>query len=87
MISHSPPLSDHLDSPQEKAGGVEQGQARDNGEAPCRSEGNAVAEVEQRGGDGAEEDGELEPGEKGAFGRELDFGFDADGDVDAWDPC
>lgn len=43
-----------------------------------------IAEVEQRGGDGAEDDGEFEPGEEGAFGGEVDLGLDAHGDVDAF---
>lgn len=43
-----------------------------------------MAEIEQRGGDGAEDDGEFEPGEEGAFSGEVDFWFDADGDVDSY---
>ena len=44
--------------------------------------GDRAAKVDERGGDGAKKDGELEPGEEGAFGGEVDFGFYADGDVD-----
>lgn len=45
---------------------------------------HAVAEVEQAHGETAEDDGEVEPGEEGAFVGEEDFGFDACGEGDAF---
>jgi hypothetical protein len=83
MIHDSPSFPDFADTPKVENGAVNKGHACDNGERPSSGEGEGVAEIEESGGDGADEDGEFEPGEEGAFGGELDFGFDADGDVDA----
>jgi hypothetical protein len=84
MIRDRPPLANFLNTPEIQTRTVTQRQTRNDSERPRGREAQAVAEVEQRGGDGAEEDAEFEPGEEGAFGGELDFGFDADGDVYAW---
>ena len=43
-----------------------------------------MGEIEETDGEAAEEDGEVEPGEEGAFVCEEDFGFDADGEGDAF---
>ena len=43
-----------------------------------------MAEVQEANGETAEDDGEVEPGEKGAFIGEEDFGFDAGGKGDAF---
>lgn len=49
-------------------------------------EGDAVAEIEHADGEGAKDDGEVEPGEEGSFVGEEDFWFDAGGEGDtlAW---
>lgn len=44
----------------------------------------AITKVQQANGQGAEDDGEVEPGEEGTFVGEEDFGFDARGDCDAF---
>ena len=44
---------------------------------------DSVAEVEEADGEAAEDDGEVEPGEEGAFVGEEDFGFYAGGEGDA----
>ncbi len=43
-----------------------------------------AAEVQEADGEAAEDDGEVEPGEEGAFVGEEDFGFDAGGEGDAF---
>lgn len=48
------------------------------------SRGRGVAEVEQAHGEAAEDYGEVEPGEEGAFVGEEDFGLDAGGEGDAF---
>jgi len=45
---------------------------------------DAIAKVEETDGEAAQDDGEVEPGEKGAFVCEEDFGLDADGEGDAF---
>ena len=45
---------------------------------------NGVAEVEEADGEAAEDYGEVEPGEEGAFVGEEDFGFYAGGEGDAF---
>jgi hypothetical protein len=70
-------------APQVQQRAVHERDARDDSERPSSRERQGVAEVEERGGNAADEDAEFEPGEEGALGGELDFGFDADGDVDA----
>ena len=83
--SHVASLPDVVDPPHIQQHAVEQRQARDDGEDPCGCEGDRIlTEIQESRGDGAEDDRELEPGEKGAFGGEVDFGFDADGHVDFW---
>lgn len=42
-----------------------------------------MTEIEQSGSDGAEKDGELEPGEESALGGKMDFRLNADGYVDS----
>ena len=44
---------------------------------------DGVAKVEEADGKAAEDDGEVEPGEKGALVGEEDFGFNAGGEGDA----
>ena len=84
VIRDSAPLLDHVHSPEVQSNRVQQSTTRDDGKRPgCRKR-KAVAEVEERGGDGAEEDAELEPGEEGAFCGELNLGLDADRDMDAF---
>lgn len=62
---------------------VEQGE---DGHA-CEEEGGdlggAVAEVEHAHGQGADDDGEVQPREEGALVGEVDFGLDAGGEGDA----
>lgn len=43
-----------------------------------------VGEVEEADREGAEDDGEVEPGEEGTFVGEEDFGFNAGGEGDAF---
>jgi hypothetical protein len=83
VISDRAPLPNHCHPPQIEHQAVEQTGAGDDGEPPCRDEGDGVAKVQQRGCDTAEDDAELEPREKGALGGEVDFGFNPDGDVDS----
>ena len=52
-------------------------------EQPGADLANLVAEVEQSDGEPAEDDGEVEPGEKGALVGEEDLGLDAGGEGDA----
>lgn len=60
MITHSLPLLNPIHPPKEYRHGVEQCQDGDDGKGNRRREGDAIAEVEERGGDGAEDDGEFE---------------------------
>jgi hypothetical protein len=77
-------LADLVDTPDVQHETVDEGHGGEDGKCPRGAEGDVViAEVEQSGSDGAEEDGEFEPGEEGSLGGEVDLGFDADGDVDA----
>lgn len=64
VIADSHTSLDLVDTPEVDAHGVEQRQAGNKGECPGRSERDSVAEVEQRGGDGAEDDREFELEEK-----------------------
>ena len=50
---------------------------------PSADAADVVAEVEQSDGKASEDDGEVEPGEKGALVGEEDFGLDARGEGDA----
>jgi hypothetical protein len=83
VIHDGPTFANLTHAPQVQQRAVHERDARDNGKCPCSRERERVAKVEQRGGDGANKDGEFEPGEEGALGGELDFGFDAHRDVDA----
>lgn len=87
MIHDRSALPDLLDAPEIQRRAVQEGNTRDNGKCPSSSKAERVAKVEQRGSDTADKDRELEPGEEGAFGGELDFGLDADRDVDSWNGC
>lgn len=87
MVRDGSPLSDLAHTPEIQTRAVHERDARDRRKRPRRREGEAVAEIEQRGGNAADEDAEFEPREEGAFGGELDFGFDADGHVDACVGC
>ena len=58
---------------------------RHDGEETGADAGSGVgAKVEQADGEAAEDDGEVEPGEKGALVSEEDFGLDAGGEGDAF---
>lgn len=63
--------------------GVDHGEHGDAGEEKGRDEGDAVAKVEHANGQGANDDGEVEPREKGALVGEEDLGLDARGQGDA----
>lgn len=85
VVPRRPPLAHHLHPPQIEHQAVDERQARDDGEPPRRRERDCVVpEVHERGRDRAEDDGELQPGEEGALGREVDFGLDPHGHVDPW---
>lgn len=60
MIIDGTTALDGADAPEVEAQGVEEGDDGDDGESPGRRERNGVAEVEEGGGDGAEDDGEFE---------------------------
>ena len=49
----------------------------------CCDASNVVTEVEETDGQTAEDDGEIEPGEKGPLVSEEDFRLDSDGERDA----
>lgn len=54
-------------------------------EEPGADAGSGIgAEVQQTNGEATEDDGEVEPGEKGALIGEEDFGFDSGGEGDAF---
>lgn len=58
---------------------------RDRGEQPRTDQARRVAaEVQQTDREATEDDGEVEPGEKGSFVGEEDFGFDAGGQGDSF---
>jgi hypothetical protein len=79
-------LADLVHAPNVKEETVDEGTGSENCEGPRRGEGDGVdAEVEECGGDATEDDGELEPGQEGSLGGEVDLGLDADRDEDAWD--
>lgn len=65
---------------------VEQGEHGHGGEEEGGDLGGLVAEVEHAHGQGADDDGEVQPREEGALVGEVDFGFDAgrEGDALAW---
>jgi hypothetical protein len=64
VVADSNAPLDLVDTPQVDAHGVEQSQTGDESESPRGRERDGVAEVEQSGGDRAEDDGEFELGEK-----------------------
>ena len=45
---------------------------------------NIIAKIQQAYGEPTKDDGEVEPREEGALVGEEDFGFDADGEGDAF---
>lgn len=56
----------------------------DDCEEPGADAGSGIgAKVEQTDGEATEDDGEVEPGEKGALVGEEDFGLDSGGEGDA----
>lgn len=73
-----------LSTPMEHDQRVQHGRHCDESEEAGGDLADAVAEVEQADGEAAEDDGEVQPGEKGAFVCEEDFGFDAGGQGDAF---
>lgn len=83
MIPHRPPLPDHLHPPKIQSHTIQQRRTSIDSEPPSRVEADIVPEVQEGSSDRAEDDAELEPGEEGAFGGEVDLRLDADGDVDA----
>lgn len=82
MVGDGTALPNHAYTPKVQARAVEQGDTGDDGKGPGCRNGKAVAKVEQRGCNGAEEDAKLEPGEEGTLCGELDLGLYTDGDVD-----
>ena len=84
MIPYRTPTPNHLHAPHVQAQTIQQPSTSCDHEPKGRVQGDGVSEIQQRAGDAAQEDGELEPGEEGALGGKVDFRFDADGDVDAW---
>lgn len=83
MVANRAARSDGIDTVKVEEEAVEQGENGNDGEAPGRGERDAVTKVQQRGGDGTNDDAKLEPGEESTFGSEEDLGFYADGNVDA----
>lgn len=80
---HVAPLADLIDTPYVQNQAVEEGKGGKNRKRPRgRQSDGVVAKVEQRRGDGAQDDRKLEPREKGPLGGKVDLGLDADGDVD-----
>lgn len=66
--------------------GVHHGEHGDAGEEEGRDEGDAVAKVEHADGEGAEDDGEVEPRQEGPLVGEEDLGLDPgrEGNALAW---
>lgn len=60
MIRDSASLPDLIHTPEIESHAVEEGDAGHNSESPGGGEGDGVAEVEEGGGDTAEDDGEFE---------------------------
>jgi hypothetical protein len=60
VVTDGAALLDAGDAPEVDAHAVEQGDDGEDGEADGRGQADEVAKVEQRGGDGAEDDGEFE---------------------------
>jgi hypothetical protein len=67
MVGNGPTLLDLVYSPQIETGRVDEGQTGDDGKSPSGSKSERVTKVEQRGGNGADENGEFEPREKRAL--------------------
>jgi hypothetical protein len=63
--------------------GVDHGTHGDEGEEAGRDAADSIAEVEEADGEASEDDGEVEPGDKGALVGEEDFGLHAGGESDA----
>lgn len=63
---------------------VQHGRHSHQGEQRRRDAANSISEVQQSDGKAAEDDGEVEPREKGAFIGEEDFWFHAGGERDAF---
>lgn len=74
------PHPDALRAPVEGDEGVNHGGHCDEGEQACGDLADAVAEVQEPDCQTAEDDGEVEPAEEGAFVCEEDFWFDAGGE-------
>ena len=83
MVASSLTTTNAIDTPEVEDHAVYEGDDGKGGKAPGRGQTNPVAKVEQGGRNGADDDAEFEPAEEGTFGSEVDFWFDADGDVDA----
>jgi hypothetical protein len=63
--------------------GVDHGTHGDEGEEASGDATNGIAEVEEADRQASEDDGEIEPGEKGALIGEEDFGLHAGGQGDS----
>lgn len=63
---------------------IDHGRHGDEGEQAGGNAADLVAEVEQADGEPAEDDGEVEPGEEGAFVGEKNFGLHPRGQGDAF---
>lgn len=69
----------------ERRKGVDHAPHGDDCEEPSADAGSGIgAKVEQTDGEAPEDDGEVEPGEKGALVGEEDFGLDSGGEGDAF---
>lgn len=84
MVHNRSALTNLTNAPEVQSSTVQECNASDYSETPCSSKTQRITKVEEGGGNTADEDGELEPGEESTFGGELYFWFDTDGDVDAW---
>ena len=58
--------------------------SHDREQCCCNQARSVAAEIQEADREAAEDDGEVEPGEEGAFVCEEDFGFDAGGEGDAF---
>lgn len=84
MICDRSPLLDLVYSPQVQACTIAQRKTSDDGERPGSCKSQAITKVEQRSGDGTDEDGEFQPREESTLGCQLDLGFDTDRDVNTY---
>lgn len=84
MVRNRPTFLDLIHTPQIQTCWVTQRNARNDGKSPRSRKSKAITKVEQSSSNRADEDREFKPGEESAFGCELDFWFDTNGNMDAW---